>query len=97
MDESTKDFLRDIEISLDVQQFFSGAAGQAIMEKADAHLRSSFDKWKNSDPADERGQAALQLEVRVIERLRNWLQEIISQGDQAESYILNRDKGEVDG
>ena len=97
MDETTKDFLGDIELGLDVRQFFTGTAGQAIMEKADASLKAAFDKWKNSDPTDESQQRDIQMEVRVIERLRNWLGEIIAQGEQAEQYILNRDRGEEDG
>lgn len=95
-DQHTRDLLDEIALSIDAKAFFSGDVGQAIMEKADAGYKAAFEKWLVSDPTDAAMQTQLLFEARVVDRLRNWLYEIISEGEQAEEYLLNRDKDEID-
>ena len=96
IDPATKSFLGQVELGLDAQQFFRSNVGQFILKRCQEIVLASFHKLKNTDPSKIEEIRQLQSDIKRAEIFPQWFGELIAAGKEAEKYIDNRDKGDID-
>lgn len=84
----TAAFGREIELFLEEDRI-----GHYLVERARSDLAVAQEALVDIDPADARAIAALQLDARVANRVRQWLGEAIQAGQQAQQLLEEDRRG----
>jgi hypothetical protein len=92
-----QDFIQQTEVLVEqavlgeqVDAFMRSDVGRFIAQRLDLDYEAAIEQLKEVDATDAKAVVAAQMNVRVPERIRQWLTQAISQGLQATKVLEHR-------
>lgn len=79
--------LRAAKLGIEAERFLHSALGRHLVDRAQDEINDYVDKLVVADPEDTKINRELRNEIKVRESVINWINEVISSGKTAESYL----------
>lgn len=91
----TDPLYRAAQLGLDVEHFIThNRVGQYLVERAHQDRIEALEALATADPSDAKGIQALQIQAKIPDLFRQWLDEAIASGVAAEETILAEEAAE---
>lgn len=84
-DPETRERIAAVALGLDVEEFLRGMIGRYLMARADEECEKAIEEFKKVDARDELLVRDIQSRMLIPERFKQWLQDAVQGGRNAEA------------